>query len=71
MAHDREVLCGVARANSAVVFAKHDIEDPMQFVLNPPVLASRLQRRFGRAGVAGGLPFGQSGPDFASAGDVP
>ncbi len=36
---EREVLCGVALAFAAEVFAESDVEHPMQFVFNAPVLA--------------------------------
>jgi len=35
---EREVLCGVALAFAAEVFAESDVEHPMQFVFNAPVL---------------------------------
>jgi len=33
------ILCGVALAFAAEVFAESDVEHPMQFVFNAPVLA--------------------------------
>ena len=52
MAHDREVLRGVASANSAVVLAEHDIEHPVQLVLNSPMRTGGFERRLGSEALA-------------------
>jgi hypothetical protein len=47
MAHHREILGGVASADAAVVFSEGDVENPVQFILDTPVLASGIQGGLG------------------------
>ena len=44
---DREVLGTVVFSGSAAVLVEHDVEDPMQLVLDPPMTAHDLQQSFG------------------------
>ena len=46
---DGEVLCGVASAFAVQVFAEADVQHPVQFIFDPPVLAdhSVQSRRIG------------------------
>ena len=53
-----EVLCGVACSFSTEVFSEADIECPMQFVFNAPVLADGLVEPSGIGFEAGDVEAG-------------
>ena len=50
VAQNSKVLRTVTPADAAVVFIKGDIQDPMEFIFNPPMSSDRRQVRFGPAG---------------------
>lgn len=66
VAQDGEVVWGVVFADTAVIFAKGDVEYPVQFVFGAPVVAHRLQGDSDvvwQAGdVTAGLAYGQGSP---------
>ena len=43
VSQDGEVLSGMARPHTAVVFAEGDVQDPVQLVLNAPMAACGVQ----------------------------
>jgi hypothetical protein len=57
MAQDRHILCAMALTDATVVFAKADIEDPMERIFHAPVLPDGL-------GKTDGIP-GQRGQEIA------
>ena len=53
MAQDRHILGAMALTDAAVVFAKADIEDPMECIFHTPVLSDSLSEPNGITGQRG------------------
>ena len=53
MAQDRHILCAMALANATVVFAKADLEDPMERIFHAPVFPYGLGKTHGITGQRG------------------